>query len=101
MQSWDAHMELAERLNQTTCKWILSSFDIPEMRNLYGKEKNHFIPLQAFSGMKKEKNGSERVLNKEVLITNFIPAGYAIQTSERPGQLRLLAENDAEYLAPR
>ena len=100
MQSWDDHQQLAEQLNQTKCRWLLSSFDIPEMRELYGQEKNHFIPVQAFSGMNKKKNGSERVLNKEVLITNFIPAGYAIQTSERPGQLRLLAENATDYSEP-
>jgi len=97
MQSWDEHNRLADRLNQTQCKWILSSFDIPEMRELYGNKNNHFISVQAYSGMKKEKNGTERVLNKEILITNFTPAGYAIQSTEHPGQLRLLAENSAEY----
>ncbi len=97
MQSWERHQKLAERLNQTKCKWLLSSFDIPEMRELYDSNNTNFIPVQAFSGMKKEKNGSERVLNKEVIITNFRPMGYMIQSSEHQGQLRLIAENTAEY----
>lgn len=98
MQNWDDHKRLAERLNQAECRWILSSFDIPEMRELYIKGNNYFIPVQAFSGMKKEKNGNERVLNKEILITNFTPAGYALQSSEKMGQLRLLGENTSDYL---
>ncbi len=97
MSSWDEHRKLATRLMRTRCKWILSSFDIPEMRTLYGDEKHYFISVQAYSGMKKQKHGSKRVLNKEVLITNFAPTGYAINSPVQPGQLRLLAENKSEY----
>lgn len=97
MQNWESHQKLAVQLNQAKCKWLLSSFDIPEMRKIYGHENNYFIPVQAYSGMSKEKNGTERVLNKEVIITNFKPTGYVIQSMERQGQLRLIAENASEY----
>ncbi|GAB4581365.1 MAG: hypothetical protein Fur0022_41120 [Anaerolineales bacterium] len=97
MQSWESHQQLANRLKQAKCKWLLSSFDIPDMRELYGNDHNYFIPVQAYSGMKKEKNGNERVLNKEVIITNFKPSGYMIQSIEHQGQLRLIAEDAVEY----
>ena len=83
MRDWSEHWELAERLSATTCQWILSSYDVPQMRQLYARY--HIIPVQSFSGMKVKKNGDERVLNKEVLITNFPPP----QGSEEQLQSRL------------
>lgn len=72
MRSWQAHEELADRLASAKCKWILSSYDVPETRALFA---HHYItPVQSFSGMKVQKQRAERVLNREVLITNFEPA---------------------------
>lgn len=73
MRSWDEHRELAERLKRTTSKWILSSYDEPEIRELYSGY--YVIPVQSVSGMKSSKNGKERVINQEVLIMNFLPEG--------------------------
>lgn len=71
MRGWDEHHALAERLKRTQCKWILSSYDIPEMHTLFSE---HFIlGVQSASGMNVEKNGSARTLNREVLITNYAP----------------------------
>jgi DNA adenine methylase len=71
MRGWDEHHFLAERLKRTQCKWILSSYDIPEIRLLFS---DHFIlGVQSASGMSVEKNGSARTLNREVLITNYAP----------------------------
>ena len=62
---------MADRLKRTECKWILSSYDIPEMRSLFS---DHFIlGVQSASGMNVEKDGGARTLNKEVLITNYAP----------------------------
>ena len=72
MRDWDAHELLAERLGRTQCKWILSSYDKTEIHQLF--PNCFFTPVQSSSGMNTEKNGSTRVLNKEVLITNFTPA---------------------------
>lgn len=69
MQSWDDHRRLANRLAQAKCKWILSSYDIPEMHELY--DGYNIMTVQTYSGMRQKKNGSERVVNREVLITNF------------------------------
>ncbi len=69
MRDWDAHKLLSERLSRATCQWILSSYDKSEIRALF--EQYNFTTIQSSSGMNKEKNGSTRVLNKEILITNF------------------------------
>ncbi len=79
MRDWKDHQELAERLSNSQCKWILSSYDIPEIHDLYPSQKYNIILAQSYSGMKAKKNGSERVLNKEVLITNFTPANKELE----------------------
>src|SRR5204863_5546358 len=71
MREWADHQHLANRLATTRCRWILSSYDMPEIRALFAPY--NIIPVQSFSGMKAEKNGSARVLNQEVLITNYTP----------------------------
>lgn len=71
MRDWDAHELLSERLGRTKCKWILSSYDKPEIRNLFAQY--NFTSVQSSSGMNIEKNGRARVLNKEILIANFKP----------------------------
>lgn len=69
MRDWDAHQLLLERLSRTKCKWILSSYDKPEIRDLF--IRYNFTSVQSSSGMNTEKNSGTRVINKEVLITNF------------------------------
>ncbi len=80
MRSWGEHRRLAERLGLAQCKWILSSYDIPGIRELYAQYT--IIPVQSFSGMKVKKNMEERVLNREVLITNFSPPEGVIKYSQ-------------------
>jgi DNA adenine methylase len=71
MREWDEHLELAQRLDRAKCNWILSSYDVPEVRNLFSR---HFIiSVQSASGMADKKNGSSRVVNREVLVTNYEP----------------------------
>lgn len=71
MREWDAHNLLFERLKKARCQWILSSYDKPEIRE---QVKQFFITsVQSSSGMNTEKNGSTRVMNKEIIITNFEP----------------------------
>lgn len=69
MQDWADHKRLAIRLAEAKCKWLLSSYDVPEMRQMYAGYD--IIPIQSYSGMNSKKNGSERVLNQEVVIANF------------------------------
>jgi DNA adenine methylase len=71
MRDWESHRELAQRLYHTKCKWILSSYDIPEIRELFAQ--CYIISVQSASGMRIKKNDTARVLNREVLITNYAP----------------------------
>jgi site-specific DNA-adenine methylase len=71
MRSWEEHILLANKLQKSTCKWALSCYDNEEIRDLF--QNFNIIPLRAFSGMKIKKNGTERVMNSEVLITNYNP----------------------------
>ena len=87
MRSWEDHMALAERLSRTRCKWILSSYDTPPVHGLY--DRYHIRPIQSFSGMKAKKDGEERVLNREVLVTNYSLADEMPIKAERPKQFGL------------
>lgn len=81
MRSWNQHEHLASRLNQASCFWILSSYDSKEVHTLF---KDHFFTyVTSASGMKAKKNGKDRVLNKEVLITNFPPSKEAFSQKRR------------------
>jgi DNA adenine methylase len=87
MRDWDDHRQLADRLRNSQCKWILSSYDVPEIHDLYNGY--HILSVQSYSGMRVKKNDTARTLNKEVLITNFETP--QIESEEiRAGQLQLL-----------
>jgi hypothetical protein len=84
MRDWDAHKLLSERLGRAQCQWILSSYDKPEVRDLFAHQ--FITPVQASSGMNTDKNGSTRVLNKEILITNFAPPSGLTDTQGKGNQ---------------
>lgn len=71
MRGWKEHEELAEELRNVKCRWILSSYDIPGIRDLFRRQC--IIPVQSPSGMEVRKNGGTRVMNNEVLIMNYEP----------------------------
>lgn len=89
MRSWEDHRKLAERLGAAQCKWILSSYDTSEIRTLFEPFNCHNVLIQAASGMnvtnpnrrrRKPSNedidnstNTKRVVNKEILIMNFLP----------------------------
>ena len=75
MRGKDAHQAIAGRLAQAKGRWILSSYDTPEIRDLFhGYE---ITPVQSSSGMRTGKSerqaGKQRTINQEILITNFTP----------------------------
>ena len=84
MRDWDEHHHLAERLAKTESKWIVSSYDSPEVHDLF--KGYTIIPVQSYSGMIAKKNGSERVLNREVLIINYEPPGDIITSASESHQ---------------
>lgn len=71
MRDWNDHERLAVRLKEAKCKWIVSSYDKEEIRNLF--EGSYISVVQSASGMSVKKNDNTRVLNKEILITNYDP----------------------------
>lgn len=95
MREWEAHRDLAKRLGNTKCKWILSSYDIPEIRELFSSY--FMISVQSASGMKVKKNDHSRVLNREVLITNYAPPKKLQHGQIEPYQLPLLGQPAEEH----
>ena len=87
MRDWKDHHELADRLSRAECRWILSSYDIPEIRELFAKY--FIISVQSASGMRVKKNDTARVLNREVLVTNYPPAAELPHGHVEPYQLLL------------
>jgi len=92
MRSWDDHKKLVERLDRTEAKWILSSYDIPKMRDLF--PDHYIISVQSASGMRIKKDDNSRVQNKEILITNFSPKANEHYNKNRSCQLTLALEGD-------
>jgi DNA adenine methylase len=97
MRDWEEHRELAKRLHKAECKWILSSYDIPQIRELYPEK--YVIPVKSTSGMKAKKEGRERVINKEVLVTNYMPDSSYISHfgSKEVRQIRMVMEDSETY----
>lgn len=77
MRDWDEHYELAQRLFGLKCNWLLSSYDNPEIRDLFASQT--IIPVTSSSGMRKKKDNTERVIVNEVIICNFAPSSAALQ----------------------
>jgi hypothetical protein len=71
MRGWEEHHALAEHLMASKAKWIYSSYDTPEIHALFDTTKCHIVKVQSASGLESKKGGGTRVLNREVLITNF------------------------------
>lgn len=101
MRSWQQHEELAQRLHQTKCRWIYSSYDLPEVHALF--PGNPMVPVQSASGMNTSKQSSQRVTNQEVLICNFVLDADGLQslptsrsTKRNPKQPALLLETSGE-----
>lgn len=87
MRNWDDHRRLSETLKGAKCNWILSSFDSDEVKEMYSGF--NLIPVEAFSGMDTSKNGNTRVMNRELLITNFDSPVQFIEKPEVDTQMRL------------
>jgi len=71
MRAAEEHQQLAERLFDTHCRWILSSYDTPAIRHTY---QHYDIQSVTFaSGMKPAEQAKGRINNREVLIRNYNP----------------------------
>jgi len=97
MRSWDEHRELADRLHKSRCRWIYSSYDTPEIWELF--REHHIISVTSSSGMADSRGGQGRVPNKEVLVTNFAPPKSLYRIKEEGVQTSLGFESRAVYVA--
>jgi hypothetical protein len=72
---------------------------MPEIRALYPDE--YVIAVQSTSGMKAKKDGQARVINKEVLITNYVPDSVAVSRfgDKEIRQMRMAMEDSEDYQA--
>jgi DNA adenine methylase len=68
------HKELAERLGSVKGKWILSSYNTPEVRDIYGSSEYLTLPVRFQSGMEESYKSRGRIVNSEVLIMNYKPS---------------------------
>lgn len=73
MREWDLHHELYDTLKQAQGKWIVSSYDIPAIHDIFNDSKYYILPIESFSGMKISKTDQKRKKNLEVLVMNFKP----------------------------
>ncbi|MCO5189262.1 MAG: DNA adenine methylase [Anaerolineae bacterium] len=71
MRSWEEHEKLRDCLSSTQAKWLISSYDNEDVRELY--KGYNIIPIRSYSGMATRKSNDKRVLNREILVLNFDP----------------------------
>jgi DNA adenine methylase len=68
------HSAIAERLDNTHSKWMLSSYDNEEVRAIF--RHYNIVPIQSSSGMRSAEaeiraNGIKRTINREILVLNY------------------------------
>ena len=81
MRSFEEHQELFERLQNTKAKWLLSTYDKPELQALFN---GHFIrPVSFASGM----NGYK---NREILVSNFDLSALDLDKSKEETETGML-----------
>jgi DNA adenine methylase len=85
MRDWEDHYELAERLLNSKCKWLVSSYDNSEIRTIFDKQV--IIPVTSASGMRKKLDNTERVIVSEVFICNYNPASDRFIPDKNPKQI--------------
>ena len=73
MRDWDSHFRLYERLKKAQAKWLISSYDIPEIRAVFDDPAYHIVPIRSMSGMSTDSTDTARVANIEVVVCNFEP----------------------------
>ena len=92
MRGKDDHLSIAEHLAQAKGFWILSSYDTPEIRDMFGEYE--VTPIRSSSGMRTSESerqaGRHRTINQEILITNF-----TLPMSESPIS-KVGGENDGD-----
>jgi len=85
MRGTENHQNLADRLKATKGNWILSSYDTPEVRDMY---KGFLIKeVESYSGMRTKRDAKTRVKNEEVLVMNYEPPQIVEATDDVAAKL--------------
>lgn len=72
MRSIKAHEELVEVLIHMESRFLLSSYDLPEVRTLYSKHGFYIESVSFAAGM--PTNGSRAHKNQEIIVSNYDPS---------------------------
>ncbi len=73
MRDWESHHELYSTLKSSKSKWIISSYDIQEIRDIFSNPDYHILSVESSSGMAVGNEQHGRTKNREVLVLNFVP----------------------------
>lgn len=73
MRSETEHKELAKVLRDMRSRFLLTSYDLPEVREIYSTDAFHVKSVDFAAGM--PTHNRKRSRNKEIIISNFVPNG--------------------------
>jgi DNA adenine methylase len=71
MRQIKAHEELASRIGELRSRFLLTSYNLPEIKDLYNSEGLYVQEVNFAAGM--PTNGTDRSRNEEIIISNFDP----------------------------
>ena len=74
MRQIEEHEQLVEVLHNLQARFVLTSFDLPNVRKLYTHDNFYLTPVEFAGGM--PTSGTERNRNREIIVTNYDPAMY-------------------------
>lgn len=67
LRGWEDHRRIAERMRQAKAQLLLTTYDLPVLRELFADF--HITPVQFAAGMP----GKDGRKNKEIIVTNYHP----------------------------
>lgn len=80
MRRMEEHRKLVEVLHDLQARFILTSYDLPEVRELYDHDEFCITPVDFAAGM--PTNGNQRSRNCEIIVTNYDPPTYTPESGD-------------------
>ncbi len=74
MRNIEEHKQLVEELHKLQARFILTSYDLPDVRKLYDHDDFHIKAVDFAAGM--PTNNQKRSRNREIIVTNYNPEPY-------------------------
>lgn len=72
MREWEDHKEIAQRMRRANAKLLLTTYDLPELRDLF--VDFYITPVQFAAGMPSESGRQ----NQEIIVTNYDPKAVQV-----------------------